>query len=74
MLPARRLHAVLVVAPVMTNLDAAGGGDDYSKLPKGNLDRTGQYFIWTSNAGGNRLDAFIVKVPVQRLGVPPPDD
>jgi uncharacterized repeat protein (TIGR01451 family) len=58
---------VLIVAPVMTDLDAAGGGDDYSKLPKGNLDVTGQYFIWTSNAGGSRLDAFIVKVPAQLL-------
>jgi Big-like domain-containing protein len=60
---------VLVVAPVMTNLDATGGGNDYAKLPKGNLDVTGQYFIWTSNAGGSRLDAFLVKVPVQLLGV-----
>lgn len=54
---------VMVVAPVMTDLDAAGGGDDYAKAPKGNLDVTGRYFIWTSNAGGNRLDAFLVKVP-----------
>lgn len=53
----------LVVAPVMTNLDASGGGDDYNKAPKGNLDVTGQYFIWTTNLGGSRLDAFIVKVP-----------
>lgn len=53
----------LVVAPVMTNLDASGGGDDYSKHPKGNLDVTGQYFIWTTNLGSSRLDAFIVKVP-----------
>jgi hypothetical protein len=52
---------VLVVAPVMTNLDASGGGDDYAKMPKGNLDVTGQYFVWTSNVGGSRLDAFIVK-------------
>jgi hypothetical protein len=58
----------LVVAPVMTNLDASGGGDDYSKAPKGNLDVTGQYFIWTTNMGGGRLDAFIVKVPGQLLG------
>ena len=59
---------MLVVAPVMTNLNAPGGGsDDYVKRPKGNLDVTGQYFIWTSNAGGNRLDAFLVKVPGQRL-------
>jgi hypothetical protein len=58
---------VLVVAPVMTDLDASGGGDDYAKMPKGNLDVTGRYFLWTSNAGGGRLDAFIVKVPSQLL-------
>lgn len=58
----------LVVAPVMTNLDASGGGaDDYAKMPKGNLDVTGRYFIWTTNLGGGRLDAFIVKVPGQLL-------
>jgi hypothetical protein len=59
---------VLVVAPVMTDLDARGGRNDYAKLPKGNLDITGRYFIWTSNVGGDRLDAFIVKVPGERLG------
>ena len=53
----------LVVAPVMTDLNASGGGDDYAKSPKGNLDVTGQYFVWTSNMGGSRLDAFLVKVP-----------
>jgi hypothetical protein len=58
---------VLVVAPVMTDLNATGGGDDYSKAPKGNIDVTGQYFIWTSNMGGNRLDAFLVRVPSQVL-------
>ena len=62
---------------MMTDLNAAGGGDsDYAKLPKGNLDVTGQYFIWTSNAGSNRLDAFVVKVPSQLLvssgGTAPP--
>ena len=65
---------VLVVAPVMTNLDASGGGNsDYAKEPKGNIDPTGHYFIWTSNLGGNRLDAFIVKVPSQLLPYPEPD-
>ena len=59
---------VLVVAPNMTNLDASGGGsDDYSKLPKGNRDVTGDYFVWTSNAGSNRLDAFLVHVPQSKL-------
>ena len=58
---------VLVVAPVMTDMNASGGGARYSKYPKGNLDVTGQYFMWTSNLEGSRLDAFIVKVPSQLL-------
>ena len=65
---------VLVVGQVMTDLDALGGrdvnGDDYSQMPKGNLDVTGKYFIWTSNMGGDRLDAFLVKVPSQWLKAP----
>ena len=60
---------VLVVAPVMTDLDAPGGFIPYGKMPKGNLDVTGRYFIWTSNTGGPRLDAFIVKVPAERFTV-----
>ncbi len=65
---------VLVVAPVMTDLNAPGGrGGAYGKLPKGNLDVTGQYFIWTSNMGGSRLDAFLVKVPAQLLTGASPD-
>jgi len=63
--------SVLVVAPVMTDLDAAGGGDadgdDYEQTPKGNLDVTGGYFLWTTNLGGGRLDAFLVKIPTERL-------
>jgi hypothetical protein len=62
----------LVVAPTLTDLDAAGGGSqDYSKLPKGNLDVTGEFFIWTSNAGTNRLDAFLVRVPMHLLETDP---
>ena len=68
----------LVVAPNLTDLNASAG-DNYSKLPKGNLDITGEYFIWTSNAGTGRIDAFMVKIPVDRLGAsssgaPPPSD
>src|SRR5262249_35506879 len=59
---------VLVVGQVMTDLFASGGGtDDYSKRPKGNIDVTGRYFIWTTNLGGDRLDAFIVKIPVSPI-------
>jgi hypothetical protein len=58
----------LIVAPVMTDPNAPGGGSAfYDKQPKGNLDITGKYFIWTTNLGGNRLDAFLVKVPSHRL-------
>ncbi|MGH9256825.1 MAG: hypothetical protein ACRD3C_19870 [Vicinamibacterales bacterium] len=63
---------VLVVTQVMTDLDAAGGRDvdedDYEQLPKGNLDVTGRYFLWTTNLGGSRLDAFLVKIPAERFG------
>jgi hypothetical protein len=59
---------VLVLGQVMTDLYASGGGtDDYAKRPKGNLDVTGRYFIWTTNLGGNRLDAFIVKIPTSTI-------
>ncbi|HEX3529026.1 MAG TPA: hypothetical protein VH988_18370 [Thermoanaerobaculia bacterium] len=57
----------LVVAPTMIDLDASGGGDDYGKFPKANLDVTGRYMIWTSNLGGSRLDAFLVEVPYELL-------
>lgn len=70
---------VLAVGQVMTDLNANGGqdhdSDDYEQLPKGNLDVTGRYFIWTTNLGGDRLDAFLVKIPSERLvsaGVPTP--
>jgi hypothetical protein len=58
----------LIVAPNITDLNAAGGGsDDYWKFPKGNVDVTGEYFIWTGNAGTNRLDAYVVRIPKDKL-------
>ncbi|HEY4128912.1 MAG TPA: Ig-like domain-containing protein [Gammaproteobacteria bacterium] len=65
----------LVVAPVMTDLGTAGGDgpcpscSDYGHDPKGNLDPTGQYFFWVSNMGGNRMDAFMVRIPTQVMGI-----
>jgi hypothetical protein len=47
-------------------------------MPKGNLDPTGEYFIWTSNAGTGRMDAYIVRIPKAKLGAgtttPPPTE
>lgn len=65
-------NEAVVVAPTLANLDASGGGNDYAIYPKGNLDVTGKYFIWTTNMGGPRLDLFMVKVPDHLLtGVAP---
>jgi hypothetical protein len=63
------MNTELIVAPIMTDLNAAGGccAGDYSKYPKGNIDVSGRYFIWTTNLGTTRLDAFLVKVPSQLL-------
>ncbi len=62
----------LVVAPNMVDLNASGGGsDDYWKIPSGNIDVTGEYFIWTANMAGSRQDAFIVRIPQDKLGVSP---
>ena len=55
---------VLAVAPVMTDLaQGSAGGDGYNNLPKGHLDATGEYFLWTTNLGTSRLDAIVVRVP-----------
>ena len=63
----------VIVAPNITDLNASGGGtDDYWKYPKGNLDVTGAYYMWTANAGTNRLDAYIVRIPYEKLGVEAP--
>jgi hypothetical protein len=65
----------LVVAPNITDLNASGGGtDDYWKLPKANVDFSGQYMIWTANSGTSRLDAYVVRIPTDKLGgsAPPP--
>jgi hypothetical protein len=63
----------LVIGQTMTDLDASGGGNtgsDYERMPKGNLDVTGRYFIWTTNMGGDRLDVFLVKIPADLLMAP----
>ena len=43
-------------------------GGTYGAMPKGNLDVTGRWFLWTTNLGGDRLDAVLVKIPAERFG------
>ncbi|HEY2943403.1 MAG TPA: hypothetical protein VGN09_13290, partial [Vicinamibacteria bacterium] len=57
----------LVVTQSMTDLSTPEGGDGYRKLSKGSLDVTGGYFLWVTNMGGGRADAFMVKVPAHLL-------
>ena len=72
--PVANLQA-LIVAPVMTSTSGTGGSGpcpsclSYGQDPKGNLDPTGQYFFWVSNMGGSRMDAFMVQVPTQVMGI-----
>jgi Bacterial Ig domain len=67
---------VLVVAPSMVDAFGPGGDSYYWRLPKANLDPTGEYLVWTSNMmGSGRLDAFVVRVPYELLtGVTGPGD
>lgn len=55
--------ACTVICPNLVDLDAPGGGEDYRKLPKANLDVTGEYVIWSANMGTPRIDAFVAQVP-----------
>lgn len=50
------------LAPNCTDLDYSGGGDDYRKMPKGNLDAYGEYYIWTGNIRSDKLAAFIMRL------------
>jgi hypothetical protein len=65
----------LIVAPVMTDLNASGGGvaangcfdNTYCKYPFFSIDRTGEWGMWTTNMGVGRLDAYLVHIPKQLL-------
>ncbi|MGA7964437.1 MAG: hypothetical protein WCB49_00795 [Gammaproteobacteria bacterium] len=63
----------LIVAPVMTGDSNTGCGTlKYDNLPKGNIDPTGNYLIWSSNLETNTdCQVFIVKIPVSQLEPPP---
>ena len=64
----------LVVAPTMINSTKTGcSGGSYGQQPKGNIDMTGHYFIWSANLdSNNNCQVFIVKIPTSQLPYPPP--
>ncbi len=64
----------LVLAPTMIDPTKTGcPGGAYGQNPKGNIDPTGHYFIWSANLGSNNnCQVFIVKIPTSQLPYPPP--
>lgn len=65
----------LVVAPTLTNFSDTGCGPNiYEQEPKGNIDFTGHYFIWSANLDSNtNCQVFIVRIPTGQLSFPPAD-
>ncbi len=57
----------LVVAPSMAIVNTTSSAAPYAAYPKGVIDPTGHWYYFTSNHGSGRLDAFIVKIPCQKL-------
>lgn len=52
---------VIVVAPTMSSITSPSGEEDSRKVSIGHLDVTGRYFLFTSNLGGNKLHAIMVR-------------
>lgn len=70
---------VLVIAPQMTMMSAAGtGGNEseqaYYKGPKPNVSSDGRWYYLCSNHGSARMDCFLVRIPRSNLpgGAPRP--
>jgi len=65
----------LVVAPTMINQNKRGcPGGAYGQYPKGNIDFTGHYYIWSANLDSDdNCQVFIARIPVAKLPHPPAD-
>jgi hypothetical protein len=62
----------LVVAPNLTDLNAAGGGRRLLKRRRQHR-RHRRVKLWTANAGNGRLDAFLVRIRSCPAGQPTSD-
>lgn len=56
---------IVVVCPNLVDLDANAQMADakYWNKPRPSVDPHGQWFVWTANAGRDRLDAFMGRMP-----------
>ena len=49
-----------VLCPNLTDLSAPGGGEEYWRKTRANLDPVGQFACFSGNTGTDRMDAFLV--------------
>jgi hypothetical protein len=51
-----------VICPNLTDLSAPGGGEEYWRKTRANLDPVGQFACFSANMGSDRIDAFLVEL------------
>jgi hypothetical protein len=51
-----------VLCPNLTDLSASGGGEEYWRKTRANLDPVGQFACFSGNMGTDRIDAFLVEL------------
>lgn len=51
-----------VLAPNLTDLTAPGGGDEYWRKTRANIDPPGQWYCFSGNMGRDRIDIFLGQV------------
>ena len=50
------------ICPSLTDLSAPGGGEEYWRKTRANLDPVGQFACFSGNMGTDRMDAFLVQL------------
>lgn len=54
---------IVTVCPNLTDLNASGGGEEYWRKCRANIDPTGRYACFSGNMGSERMDVFVVAIP-----------
>jgi hypothetical protein len=50
------------ICPNLTDLSAPGGGEEYWRKTRANIDPVGQFACFSANMGTDRVDAFLVEL------------
>lgn len=51
-----------VVAPNLTDLHSPGGGEEYWRKTRANIDPTGSWYCFSANMAGDRMDVFLGQI------------